>query len=143
MLAACIVAVSAHKTHYASPALAVAAPVALASTGTSSQFRSEDNYGNYNFGYDESHAGGSTSRREEEANGVRRGSYSLTEADGRQRVVHYVADASGFRATVQTNEPGVEPKDPADVAINKAAPVAVGKLICIAGPDVKLHEKQA
>lgn len=88
-----------------------------ASSGTSSQFRSEDDYGNFNFGYDESHPSGSTSRHEEQASGVRRGSYSLGDADGRQRTVNYVADAAGFRATIRTNEPGVESKDPADVVI--------------------------
>lgn len=134
VLAACVVAVSAGKTHYGQgPALfgAVRGPIAhgpighaplaaaAVSTGTSSQFRSEDNYGNFNFGYDESHATGSTSRREEQTNGVRRGSYSLSDADGRRRVVNYIADAAGFRASIQTNEPGVEPKDPADTLINK------------------------
>jgi len=122
VLAALIVAVSAGKTHYGH------GPLATVSTGTSSQFRSEDNYGNYNFGYDESHATGGSSRREEQANGVRRGSYSLSDADGRQRTVHYVADANGFRASIQTNEPGVEPKDPADVLINK------GGVVAVAGP---------
>lgn len=107
---------SASRLGYGGPA-----EVAGVSTGVSSQFRSEDNYGNYQFGYDEAHATGSTSRREQQHNGVRRGSYSLSDADGRQRTVHYIADASGFHATVQTNEPGVEPKDPADVLINKAA----------------------
>lgn len=113
VLAAFVVVVSAGKTNYAgynSGAI---------STGTSSQFRSEDNYGNYNFGYDESHSTGGTSRREEQTNGVRRGSYSLSDADGRQRTVDYIADVNGFRATIRTNEPGVEAKDPADVLINK------------------------
>lgn len=129
-------AASASKTHYGAPSWsapaiigrAVAlpvAPVTLASTGTSSQFRQEDNHGNSNFGYDESHATGATSRREETINGVTRGSYSLSEADGRRRLVTYIADNDGFRATIQTNEPGVEPKDPADVLINKSVPVAV------------------
>lgn len=121
VLAACVVAVSASysKTNYGP------APLAAVSSGSSSQFRSEDNYGNYNFGYDESHATGGSSRREEQSNGVRRGSYSLSDADGRRRVVNYIADADGFRASIQTNEPGVEPKDSADVSINKAAPVLV------------------
>lgn len=44
----------------------------------------------------------------------------MRDADGRVRIVNYVADAAGFRADVKTNEPGVEPKDPANVAINKA-----------------------
>lgn len=104
-----------------------AAPAHLVETGSSSQFRSEDNYGNYNFGYDESHSTGGSSRRESQVNGVRHGSYSLSDADGRRRQVNYVADAAGFRATIDTNEPGVEPKDPAAVAINKNGygPVAV------------------
>lgn len=113
VLAAFVVAVSAGKTSYAGY------NGGAISTGTSSQFRSEDNYGNYNFGYDESHSTGGTSRREEQSNGVRRGSYSLSDADGRQRTVDYIADVNGFRATIRTNEPGVEAKDPADVLINK------------------------
>lgn len=120
-----VVSVAATKSSYgynAAPAL-VSAPLALASTGSSSQFRQQDNYGNSNFGYDESHATGATSRREETVNGVTRGSYSLSEADGRRRLVTYVADHDGFRANIQTNEPGVEPKDPADVLINKSAAV--------------------
>lgn len=119
VLAAFVAVASAHRVQYG------VAPLAAVSTGTSSQFRSEDNYGNYNFGYDESHATGGSSRREEQTNGVRRGSYSLSDADGRHRVVNYIADADGFRASIQTNEPGVEPKDPADTLINKSAPVAV------------------
>lgn len=129
ILASFVAVASAGKTHYASGPLVAAAPLPvagpLASTGSSSQFRSEDNYGNFNFGYDESHATGATSRREEQVNGIRRGSYSLSDADGRRRLVNYVADATGFHATIESNEPGVEPKDPADVLINKPAPVAV------------------
>lgn len=104
-------------------------PIAVApvQTGSSSQFRQEDDLGNYNFGYDEAHATGATSRREEQVNGIVRGSYSLNDADGRQRIVTYIADENGFRANIQTNEPGVEPKDPADVLINKASVVAIGE----------------
>lgn len=40
------------------------------------------------------------------------------------RVVNYVADEHGFRAAVQSNEPGVAPEDPAATTINKA-PVAI------------------
>ena len=47
------------------------------------------------------------------------GSYGLRDADGRLRIVNYVADELGFRANIQTNEPGVEPKDPASTLINK------------------------
>ena len=49
------------------------------------------------------------------------GSYGLRDADGRMRVVNYVADALGYRASISTNEPGVDPKqDPAAANINGA-----------------------
>jgi len=98
------------------------APVGVAhlSTGASSQFRSQDNIGNYAFGYNEDHSTGGTFRREQGGPGVMVGSYGLRDIDGRTRVVNYVADAGGYRANIQTNEPGVEPKDPAAVLINKA-----------------------
>lgn len=73
---------------------------------------------------------GGTFRRESgNAAGQVVGSYGLRTADGRLRTVNYIADDGGFRAAINTNEPGVEPKDPAAVTINKpvivaAAPVA-------------------
>lgn len=95
-------------------------------TGTSSQFREEDTYGNYKFGYDEAHASGRSGRREERNGDVVHGSYNLADADGRDRTVNYVADASGFRATIHTNEPGVDAsRDPAAVLINKEGYAAV------------------
>lgn len=36
------------------------------------------------------------------------------DADGHSRTVNYVADAAGFRATVETNEPGTKTSAPAD-----------------------------
>ncbi|GFT07623.1 cuticle protein 14 isoform b [Nephila pilipes] len=91
-------------------------------TGGSTQYRSQDNFGNYNFGYDEGHLTGGTFRKEAgDSHGNVAGSYGLRDADGRIRIVNYVADAAGFRADIKTNEPGVEPKDPAHTAINKAA----------------------
>ena len=49
------------------------------------------------------------------------GSYGLRDADGRIRTVNYVADALGFRASVSTNEPGVDPKqDPAATSLTGA-----------------------
>lgn len=83
-------------------------------------FSSLQNIGNYAFGYNEDHSTGGTFRREQGGPGHQVGSYGLRDADGRTRVVNYVADAHGFRANIQTNEPGVEPKDPAAVLINKA-----------------------
>ena len=73
-------------------------------SGSSQQFRNDDNTGGYQFGYDEQHSTGGSFRRESsDASGAMSGSYGLTDADGRQRIVHYIADAAGFRAQVQTN----------------------------------------
>jgi len=111
--------------------------VGVLNTGTSAQFRSQDNIGNYAFGYNEDHSTGGTFRREQGGPGVQVGSYGLRDIDGRVRVVNYVADAAGFRANIQTNEPGVEPKDPAAVLINKAAAIvgpAVAAAPLVAGP---------
>ncbi|GBN81912.1 Cuticle protein 14 isoform a, partial [Araneus ventricosus] len=76
--------------------------------------------GNYNFGYDEGHASGGSFRKESgDALGNKIGSYGLRDADGRIRIVNYIADADGFRVDIKTNEPGVEPTDPASTTINK------------------------
>jgi hypothetical protein len=76
--------------------------------------------GNYAFAYDESHAEGGTFRKESgSADGPVIGSYGLRDVDGRVRVVNYVADGSGFRAAIATNEPGIVPKAPASVSISK------------------------
>jgi len=99
--------------------VAVSQAAVLLGTGASTQYRSQDGLGNYAFGYNEGHHSGSTFRKETGSHGVVAGSYGLADADGRQRVVNYVADAAGFRADIKTNEPGVEPKDPAHAAINK------------------------
>ena len=79
----------------------------------------EKGYGNYAFGYNEDHATGGTFRKEKGGPGVQVGSYGLRDADGRIRVVNYIADALGFRASVSTNEPGVDPKqDPAATSLS-------------------------
>lgn len=105
----------------------IATPIiAVGETGASAQFRSEDNVGNYNFGYNEDHTSGGTFRREAgDAHGNVAGSYGLRDADGRIRIVNYIANDDGFKADIQTNEPGVEPKDTADASFNKAASVLV------------------
>lgn len=91
--------------------------------GSSSQQRSQDGAGNYNFNYKESHGTGGSFRQESgDASGRVTGSYGFTGADGRRRVVNYVADAAGFRASVSTNEAGTAPSSPAAAGIN--APVA-------------------
>ncbi|XP_064454842.1 cuticle protein 16.8-like [Ornithodoros turicata] len=46
------------------------------------------------------------------------GTYGYQSADGTYRKVDYVADENGFRATVDTNEPGTKAESPADVQFN-------------------------
>ncbi|KFM73245.1 Cuticle protein 14 isoform b, partial [Stegodyphus mimosarum] len=105
----------------ASQAAALLHHPAIISSGASSQYRSQDSLGGYNFGYNEGHLSGGSFRKESgDGHGNVAGSYGLRDADGRVRVVNYVADAAGFRADIKSNEPGVEPKDPAHAAINKA-----------------------
>lgn len=123
----------ASASHLAAPVAVVPAAV---NTGASSQYRSQDNLGQYAFGYDEAGATGGSFRHEKsDAYGNRVGSYGLRGADGRVRIVNYVADANGYRASVQTNEPGTESRDTAGVAVNKAASIAPAP-VALAAPLV-------
>ncbi|XP_017492819.1 PREDICTED: adult-specific rigid cuticular protein 15.5-like [Rhagoletis zephyria] len=92
----------------------------IVNTGHSQVSRHDDGHGNYEFGYNEDHATGGTFRKESGTGGHGvQGSYGLRDHDGRVRVVNYVADALGFRASVSTNEPGTDVKqDPAAVNLN-------------------------
>ncbi|GFS86852.1 cuticle protein 10.9 [Nephila pilipes] len=77
----------------------------------------------YAFSYDAQLEDGSSSRTESaDASGKVVGSYSLSNADGRQRTIHYTADHEGFRASVDTNEFGTQADSPADVQFNSNAP---------------------
>lgn len=80
----------------------------------------------YNFAYESADGVGNSHSRQEsaDANGVVTGSYVIQTADGLYRTVNYVADESGFRASIDSNEPGVDNKDPADVAISHQDPPA-------------------
>ncbi|KAK8786113.1 hypothetical protein V5799_007527 [Amblyomma americanum] len=100
----------------------------VAEAGHSNQHRSQDLAGNYKFGYKEAHTSGSSFRQEAgDAWGNKVGSYGLTDADGRVRVVKYVADGHGFRAHISTNEPGTAASHPAAAAYNAGHAVpAVG-----------------
>jgi hypothetical protein len=59
-----------------------------------------------------------------DGSGAVKGSYSYVDGYGISRIVEYVADKGGFRATVKTNEPGTETSNPADV-IYDAKPILV------------------
>ncbi|KAH7981858.1 hypothetical protein HPB52_001277 [Rhipicephalus sanguineus] len=79
----------------------------------------------YSFGYVAQAVGGSSSRQEAgDGNGAVQGVYTITTAEGGQRKVKYTADAAGFRAVVDTNEPGTQSESPADVALRSSSPPA-------------------
>ncbi|KAH8022250.1 hypothetical protein HPB51_023128 [Rhipicephalus microplus] len=76
----------------------------------------------YSFGYVSNDIEGSHGH-EETGDGTGRvsGRYSLSLADGRTRVVTYVADEFGYRADVVTNEPGTESRPAADTTFTSSA----------------------
>ncbi|KAH7966667.1 hypothetical protein HPB49_018483 [Dermacentor silvarum] len=81
----------------------------------------------YSFGYDSTDEFGTQLFHKEQgdASNTKTGSYGYRDANGLYRTVTYVADANGFRATVDTNEPGTAPGSSADAVFN-AKPVAAG-----------------
>ncbi|XP_072144770.1 uncharacterized protein [Dermacentor andersoni] len=81
----------------------------------------------YSFVYGSSDKGGSHGREEtRDEHGTVRGSYRIALADGRMRVVKYVADKDGFRAGIATNEQGTESGSSSGVVVNSQA---------LSGPD--------
>ncbi|KAH7966017.1 hypothetical protein HPB49_012980 [Dermacentor silvarum] len=78
----------------------------------------------YNFGYDNLDEYGNRQFRSEQGDSknAKTGSYGYRDVNGLYRRVNYVADAYGFRATVDTNEPGTARGASADAVFN-AAPV--------------------
>lgn len=105
---------------------------ALVSTGQSVSTRQQDSTGRYNFAYDiVDHLGARNGRSESgDAYGNKIGHYNLADIDGRVRRVDYVADDFGFRAAIQTNEPGTVPSNTAAASYNPplvAAPVVAGE----------------
>ncbi|XP_018493836.1 cuticle protein 16.8-like [Galendromus occidentalis] len=81
----------------------------------------------YQFGFNTVDEFGTKMTRHEESDAQNRkkGSYSFTDAYGITRRVDYVADEHGFRATVNTNEPGTAPSQPASTIINAPAQPAL------------------
>ncbi|KAL1419585.1 hypothetical protein MTO96_025248 [Rhipicephalus appendiculatus] len=85
----------------------------------------------YNFGYDSVDEFGTQTFRKEQgdASNAKKGSYGYRDAFGMFRRVDYVADAHGFRANVQTNEPGTAPGSSADAVFDAKPPAASAALI--------------
>lgn len=77
----------------------------------------------YSFNHDNTDEYGTRITHEEtgDENNNKVGSYSYTDPNGITRTVRYVADANGFRATVETNEPGTKTSNPADAPFVSSA----------------------
>jgi len=89
------------------------------SGGWSDSYRQQDNWGKYSFGYKIVDKHGAKQSREEHGDPwTQVGRYSIQDVDGRQRYVSYVADKSGFRAKIDTNEPGTGNVDAANAIYN-------------------------
>lgn len=79
----------------------------------------------YSFNYlAEGEEGTSSHQETADGSGTVRGTYTLTDLDGRNRVVEYIADGEGYRASIRTNEPGTDNQSPADVVVESSAPDA-------------------
>ncbi|KAM7301855.1 putative cuticle protein [Ixodes scapularis] len=80
----------------------------------------------YEFGFDTVDEFGTRQTRQEsgDSGNVKKGSYSYTDPNGIFRQVNYIADADGFRASIQTNEPGTQ-SGPVGDAVYDAKPVVV------------------
>lgn len=74
----------------------------------------------YSFEYTANGPDGGNSRREQNDGQRVTGTYTLNGPDGIQRIVHYVADKDGYRATIVTNEPGTESHSPAATILNSS-----------------------
>ena len=81
----------------------------------------------YGFGYEAPDEMGNTHFRQEQgdASGNVQGSYGYRDQQGLYRQVQYMANEGGFKASIKTNEPGVDDKEnPADVSIYAQPPPA-------------------
>jgi len=103
--------------------VAIAAPVAVAAPSEGSQYHSQDDIGQYAYGYSDSN---SAKQEVKTADGVIRGHYSYVDSDGIVQTVNYIADALGFRVGA-TNLPVhiVDgPATPVQAAVETYAQVA-------------------
>ncbi|KAH7961493.1 cuticle protein 10.9-like [Rhipicephalus sanguineus] len=93
----------------------------------------------YSFGYDNVDEYGTKSFHKEQgdASNTKTGTYGYSDANGIFRQVKYIADAGGFRAKVDTNEPGTEPGASADATYN-ARPLPAGPQYRIIGGSSRL-----
>lgn len=83
-----------------------------------------NSYRAFEFSYDNTDEYGTQMARAEtgDDSGKVTGTYSYRDINGMARIVRYIADHEGFRAQIQTNEPGTETSNPADAQIISSNP---------------------
>merc|ERR1712200_35006 len=102
------------------PAAVAPVPVAIPAT-PSSQFHAQDEFGQFNFGYQNINSNKQESR---DAFGVTRGSYQYVDANGVLQTTHYISDpVNGFRVAA-TNLPVAVSTAPEVDAVAGTLPVA-------------------
>ncbi|EEC15846.1 cuticle protein, putative [Ixodes scapularis] len=99
----------------------------------------------YNFGYDTVDEYGNKQFHKEQgdANNAKTGSFGYRDANGVYRRVNYVADANGFRATVETNEPGTKAGVSADAVFDARSVVVTPSLSKAAAYGAPVYAKPA
>ncbi|KAH7962020.1 cuticle protein 10.9 [Rhipicephalus sanguineus] len=88
----------------------------------------------YNFAYehvDEKTGAKVTQSESGDANNVKTGSYGINDPTGIYRLVQYIADAQGFRVTVDTNEHGTKTHDAANARYNSNAANTPAAVACV------------
>ncbi|CAN8021224.1 unnamed protein product [Ixodes persulcatus] len=99
----------------------------------------------YSFGFDNVDEFGTRMTRQETGDEFNNkvGSYSYVDALGVSRVVKYVADATGFHPTVETNEPGTKTSVPADAPFFSSAVEGPHPVVVKAAPVAAFHAVHA
>ncbi|GFS41138.1 uncharacterized protein NPIL_103391 [Nephila pilipes] len=94
----------------------------------------------YDFGYESMDKMGTKQHRQEssDATGTVKGSYGFVDPIGLYRRVEYIADVDGYRATVQSNEPGLTSNGAASAAfiVEVPPPAAVAQGLAYLTPQV-------
>jgi len=80
---------------------------------------------NFNFDVKDDTGNGQYRRESGDTAGVVRGSYGYTDAYGLYRIVDYVADKDGFRASIRTNEPGLNEPSPVTGTVPNPADITL------------------